>query len=70
MQAEPAHNMIIECQAKDLGNTGLVTITQFKDALLAVHPELTDNEVKHVLREIEAVDGKIAYVAAITKHEL
>jgi len=70
MQTEPANNMLIECQAKDLGNTGLITITQFKEALLAVHPELTESEVKHTLREIEASDGKIAYAAAIAQHEL
>ncbi len=70
MQVEPARIMLIECQAKDLGNTGKVTITQFREALVAVYPELTENEIKHTLRDIEAVDGKIAYEAAIIQFDL
>ncbi len=70
MQTEGARDMLIECQAKDLGNTGKITIAQFKEALVAIHPELSEQEIKHILREIDAIDGKIIYEPAITKHEL
>ncbi len=69
-QTESATNMLAQCQAKDLGNTGKVTITQFREALVAVHPELTESEIKHTLRDIEAIDGKIEYGPAIITHEL
>ena len=67
MQNVGAINMLIRCQNRDVRNTGLVTIIQFRRVLCAVFPYLTESEVKSILREIEVSDGKIAYAAAIAE---
>ncbi len=70
MEVETTFPMLIECQAKDLGNTGKITLSQFREALIAVHWQLSNSEIQHIIREIEAVEGKVAYEAVINQYEL
>ncbi len=70
MQTESATNILIQCQNRDLSGTGELTIEKFKEALVTTYPDLGESEVKHTLRDIDVVNGKIRYQEAITKHKL
>ncbi len=56
-----------ECKNRDTDKDGKITEAEYRDALLAVRDNLTDEELDDLVRASEQDEGDIDYIISIQK---
>ncbi len=66
MQVQPNPNLLRECRLREY-QVGRITVARFREALLALVPDLDESDIRYLIREIDTTSGVIEYISAIPK---